>query len=609
MVNMLILFACVIKLLVYGEPVVKKSKCAFKTLKGTAEMDFNRGEFEAAATGYNRLLQQYGITLPTEANISRFECFTFTLWQAIRMIMYRLPFGLWLARKVGGLFCPPDTRSYALTLTKEIGWILHRLNQLNLIEARKQPIGDSNNRQSLYGTLLSLYAINMCETAEQEMLPREMSEVYLTAALRAKATRWMKFLGGFYMRKAKNYHFLDSPEDSKFDCLFSEYGYKFVVNKSLSDGLGKSELFDVINRPTEPISHLKQEYRQHVLEKSIESLLGLKNATATQMQMPTKDYQKPQIHEVLTLTKLLLESIDDDLLTDDNYFSWLTHVLIVASHWMMCDFDSADQLTEKTRKFPTNLLTTDDNNKTLLKALFAAFMAKRELVQFANGQPITEMKLQLISNRCNIASCLLQKHLAYNNSQNPNVDTLTLLLQMLVCDWLLEIRTECWEALRNICIVNDDAEDEGICNKYYPHICDLENFQRDLNSLQLIVDTKQMGQPRIVLYEAIYRLMAGATPLQTHQILSRNLLQARNSKANIICAGKGGHDDEQYVCGERERALSIYVACRYLPDQMGVERAGLLTQAAETFKQIGDMKKMNECYRLLNYNGSNKKLD
>lgn len=610
MVNMLILSACLIKLLVYGEPVVKKTKCAFKVLKGAAEIDFNRGEFDAASNGYNRLLQQYGINLPTEANIGRFECLTMTLWQAIRMIIYRLPFGLWLARKVGGLFCPPETRAYALSLTKEVGCILHRLNQLNLIEARKRPAGEATNRQTLYGILLSLYSINMCETAEQGMLPHEMSEVYLTAGLRAKSTRWLKVLGGYYMRKAKHYHFLDTPEDSKYDCLFSEYGYKFLVNKSLGDGVGRSDLFDAINRPKEPISYLKQEYRQHMLEKTIETLLGLRNSATTQMHMPKKDYQKPQVHEVLTLTKLLLESIDDDLLNDDNYFSWLTHVLIVAAQWMMSDFDSAEKLSEKTRTFPTNLLTTDDNNKLLLKALFTAFMAKRELVQFTNGHPITEAKLQLISNRCNIATCLLQKHLTYNQAQNANVDTLTMLLQLLTTDWLLEMREECWELLRHICITRDvDGDDEGICNKYYPHIVDLENFQRDLNALHWIVDVKQMGQPRIVLYEAIYRLMAGATPLQTHQILSRNLSQARSAKSNIICAGKGGNDDEQYVCGERERALSIYIACRFLPDQMGIERAGLLTQAAETFKQIGDTKRMNDCIRLINFNGSNKKID
>lgn len=607
--NMFILFACLIKLLVYGEPVVKKSKCAFQTLKLTAEMDFNRGDFTSASTGYLRLLQQYGINLPTEANITRLECFTFTVWQGIRTFLYRLPFSMWLARKVGGLYCPTETRSYALTLTKEIGWILHRLNQIQMIERRKQTASESN---SLYGAMLSLYAINMCETAEQEMQPREMSEVYLIAALRAKSSYWLKFLGGYYLRKAKNYHFLDAPDNSKYECLFNEYGYKFVVNNSTVDGLGKSDLFTLSNKPCEPISQLQHEYRHHVLEKAIESLLGLKNASTSQSPSSTKNYQQPQVYDVLNFTKLLLESIEGDLLADDNYITWLTHVLMVAAHWMMCDFESADKYADITRNFPKNFLTTNENNKILLKALFAAFMAKRELVQFGNGQPITEVKLQLISNRCNVASCLLQKHLTYNHSQAPEVDTLTLLLQVLTCDWLLEIRMQCWEYLRDLCVADESegsSGDEGINNNYYPHIVDLESFQRDLNSLQLIVDNKQMGQPRIVLYEAVYRLMAGATPLQTHQILSRNLLQARNAKSNMICTGKGGHDDEQYACGERERALSIYVACRYLPEQMGVERAGLLTLAAEIFKEFGDTRKMNECCRLINCNGISKKMD
>lgn len=607
---MFLLFACLIKLLVYGEPIVKKSKCAFKTLKTTAEMDFNRGDFSSASAVYLRLLQQYGINLPTEANITRLELCTFTIWQGVRTFLYRLPFSLWLARKVGGLFCPIETRAYALALTKEIGWILHRLNQIQLIEQRKKGAGESN---SLYGTMLSLYAINMCETADQEMQPKEMSEVYLIAALRAKSTPWLKLLRGYYMRKAKGYHFLGASENSKFDSLFSEYGYKFVVNRSIGDGSGRSDLFATSNKQCEPIAQLQQDYCQHVLEKAIESLLGLKNTTASHSNNTIKNFQQPQVHNVLAFTKFLLESIEGDTLNDGNYISWLTHVLMVASHWMLCDFEIADQYAEKTRNFPTNLLTTNENSQILLKSLFAAFMSKRELVQFSNGQPITEVKLQLITNRCNVASCLLQKHLTYNRSHNPEIDSLTLLLQVLTCDWLLEIRVQCWEYLRDLCVADESeassSGDEGVCNNYYPHIVDLESFQRDLNSLQQIVETKQMGQPRIILYEAIYRLMAGATPLQTHQILSRNLLETRNTKGNIICAGKGGHENEQYVCGERERALSIYVACRYLPEQVGVERAGLLTQAAEIFKQFGDIRKMNECYRLVNFNGTSKKKD
>lgn len=604
--NMLILFACLIKVLVYGEPVVKKSKCAFQTLKMTAEMDFNRGDFASASIGYLRLLQQYGINLPTEANITRIECFTFTIWQGIRTILYRLPFALWLARKVGGLFCPIETRAYALKLTKEIGWILHRLNQIQMIERRKHSPGESN---SIYGTMLSLYAVNMCETAEQEMLPREMSEVYLVAGLRAKSSYWLKFMSGYYLRKAKNYYFLDAPDNSKYDCLFGEYGYKFVVNKSPTSAMAKYEFFTLSNKPCEPISQLQHEYRHHVLERAIEVLLDLKT---TQVSASAKQFQQPQVNDVLNFTKLVLESIEGDLLTDNNYITWLTHVLMVAAHWMMCDFESADKYADLTRNFPKNFLTTNENNKILMKALFAVFMAKRELVQFGNGQPINEVKLQLISNRCNIASCLLQKHLTYNHVQNPEVDTLTMLLQVLTCDWLLEIRMQCWEYLRDLCLADESecsSGDEGINNNYYPHIVDLESFQRDLNSLQLIVDTKQMGQPKIILYESIYRLMAGATPLQTHQILSRNLLQARIVKGNLICTGKSGHLDEQYTCGERERALSIYTACRYLPEQIGVERVGLLTMASEIFKDFGDIRKMNECYRLINCCGSSKKKD
>lgn len=56
------------------------------------------------------------------------------------------------------------------------------------------------------------------------------------------------------------------------------------------------------------------------------------------------------------------------------------------------------------------------------------------------------------------------------------------------------------------------------------------------------------------------------------------------------------------VNGDRERATAMYVACKYLPTSLLCspgERIGLLVEAAKTLKQIGDRKKLDDCYQLM----------
>lgn len=108
----------------------------------------------------------------------------------------------------------------------------------------------------------------------------------------------------------------------------------------------------------------------------------------------------------------------------------------------------------------------------------------------------------------------------------------------------------------------------------------------------------QSAQSRIYVYEAVYRLMAGSSPIATQQLLDRSLRQ-RIAKSSIICAGK---DRRNSGGGERERAFSLYVACKHLPQaclSSPGERAGMLQEAAKTLEKIGDKKRLQECYTLM----------
>lgn len=93
--------------------------------------------------------------------------------------------------------------------------------------------------------------------------------------------------------------------------------------------------------------------------------------------------------------------------------------------------------------------------------------------------------------------------------------------------------------------------------------------------------------------------MAGSSPIATQQLLDRSLRQ-RSARGSIICSGR--NDRRSSEGGDRERAFSLYVACKHLPSaclSSPGERAGMLQEAAKTLEKIGDKKRLQECYTLM----------
>lgn len=137
-----------------------------------------------------------------------------------------------------------------------------------------------------------------------------------------------------------------------------------------------------------------------------------------------------------------------------------------------------------------------------------------------------------------------------------------------------------------------------------------------------------MAKSRVYLYEAVSRLMAGASPGQTQELLDRSLHDQyrRNSRLSFHCGGsnqtiannasapnnksnspketnrRDSGQGQTAHSGDRERATAMYVACKYLPKSLlssPGERIGMLAEAARTLQKIGDRKKLDACYQLM----------
>lgn len=599
---------CLIKLLVYGEPIVNRSNRKTDDMKKIAhsiEMQFRSGDLTVAKMAYLRHLQCYGIHLPAATNITWLECITYTSWQLARTIIHRLPFGLWLSRKIGGLYCSNDVRSRAMQTYKEIGWTLHRLNQIDLMETQKQADAAPVKWQHrVHGFMVTLYAINMIESAEPIVNTKEIVEVYLNAMLRMKLFCSNRLLSSYFLRKAKFYHLLSTTQQASFDWIFTEHGYKFVSNLKLS--VHRSSVDDddddleMYNGNTEPVTRIQQKYRRFLLTMALEKLLGLHSRNADTSHMDDGHYKTKhsQTADVLVLTKHLLETMSTDDPAKENELDtllWVARIILVTAYWSTTDMekDSANMYGD-IDDFMRAASSRRSKQATLIKSLYMIFVGKREFVHHIRPGQVPSDRLQSILKHCNIASCLLQNQLAYNRSQANTSNRLIYLVQMLVCDWLLELRTDCWD------MIQSDGQTTFCDEPSAFRISNLEFYQIDLSNLYLIFDTKALIQSRVCLYEAIYRLMAGATPLDTYSLLWRNIEPSRQTRSNLICAvANKSNADEYYTHGERERARSMLLACKYLQSQVKVERAGLLAQAASIFKNIGEMAKANECYYLM----------
>ena len=104
------------------------------------------------------------------------------------------------------------------------------------------------------------------------------------------------------------------------------------------------------------------------------------------------------------------------------------------------------------------------------------------------------------------------------------------------------------------------------------------------------------------LREATLRMLAGAAPGRTQQLLDASLMQKTQSRG-ILCKDT----KNQTATGEREHAEALYLACKHLPPQLlsvPGERAGMLTEAARTLEKIGDKRGLEDCYRLMKNVGS-----
>ncbi|XP_058834302.1 sterol regulatory element-binding protein 1 [Topomyia yanbarensis] len=624
LLNLALLAFSLIKTLVYGDPILparSKASTEYWKHKKQSDLDFTRGNIAASLQEAKRCLTAFGVSIPS----SRLETVTTTCWQFTRMFLHRIYIGRWLSRRTGGLFKPESQRMDALNSAKELALLFHRLNQLYLV----------SDEPEVNGLMMSLYAVNMAEAASSVISPEDLIEIYITAALRVKKSypRYMHYYCRYYLAKAKQVCSECDRVPGKFGWAFTSYGFRFLTNHAVRFEDHSESMFAMLGNKADPLEYMMRDYRENLLQKSIQCLVGSgqinrKHANAAFAQQSqaiaaaevsaagkdsTKDdqldngkgstpacypYSGCQISNVLHFTQLLLDSLsvekhpvtfDRCILSgnccQDRLAHWWSSLLSIAAYWLLGEEGESERLYSHIENLPPELSKGED---TLPKALFAAFQAKRALLNKPHYDSVA------VFQNCNAGSQFLEDSLTTNICKSPI--RLKMLAQLLACDWLLEARTALWES--------DNEKFQSQCGDYVPVSgVVLAKFQKDLNSLRIVTNDIPNAQSRLFLYEAVCRLMAGAAPGPTQQLLGHSL-RPRYSRASIICSGK---DRNAQLEGGRERAAALYVACKHLPApclSSPGERVSMLHEAAKTLEKIGDKKRLLECYQLMRSLGS-----
>ncbi|XP_039745812.1 sterol regulatory element-binding protein 1 isoform X1 [Pararge aegeria] len=573
LVNFVILGGCLIKLLVYGDSVPKsqsKEAGIFYKHKRQADNYLKKDDLTNARLELHRALAACGKSVQSggQSHVK----YSALIAAVLRQVLQQLPFGRFLAKRAGDVWSDSPARRATQHWAAEVTSVSHRLAQLEILSTK------STRGERL---LLALQAVNFAQTTSNKHL---LAETYVTAALVFKDNmpKFGNWLCGYYLRLCVRRCWEACSEGNpRIRWATTERGQKFLRSRHWGYEPNPAHVvFSRLPSITDPLAYAMRAYHLEVLQKSLHMLLCADERSNTR--------------DVLDLVKL----ITDDVSTEtphhtgcwDPVMEWWASIVGVAATWLLADSQKSADIVDKLNLLPEELANSED---PLPGALHSAYKSRRGLLSLAlcKDEHSVERTSETILKVCDIAGTRLADSLAYYCCRKPT--QLMMLMQVLCCDWVLEVRAGVWEASPAV----RSAGGRSGTTPPAPHR-HLRAFQRDLHSLRRLSQTLPWVTSRVFLHSAVCRMMAGAAPRRTQQLLDGSL-RPRLNRSSIICgkerALEGGG-------GEGERAVALYMACKHLPAAVLAapgERAGMLAQAAAMLQKIGHRSRLPHCYHLM----------
>nr|XP_046270920.1 sterol regulatory element-binding protein 1 isoform X2 [Scatophagus argus] len=587
LLNGILVSGVLIRLLVYGEPVTRPhsgSSVLFWRHRKQADLDLARGDFAQASQNLWTCLKALGRPLPT----SQLDLTCAALWSLLRFCLQRLWVGRWLAARAGGLRTDRPLQEDACKSSRDAALVYHRLHQLHMT--------GKLNGSHLSAVHMALSAVNLAECAGSCLPVASLAEVYVSAALRVKASlpRILHFTSRVFLSSARQACLSSSGSvPPAMQWLCHPLGHRFFVDGDWAiRNTPKESIYSQAGNTVDPLAQVTQAFREHLLEKALYCVAqpcGEKNPSQGEGEYA----------DALEYLQLLISASDAAGATSqsfaigsnmatvtgcDPHSKWWSSVAVVIINWLQGDDAAAERLYPTVEHLPRSL----QNAESLLpKACLNIFRAVRALLSKPEN-------CQLSLSYSDKASALLRDSL--NLGPHCHSSSLDKVVQLLLCDLLLVMRTNVWRLQQQGAgpLGSGPASTSGSSGVHQASPPELQGFQQDLSSLRKLAHSFRPAMRRLFLHEATARLMAGASPTRTHQLLDRSLRRRATPGAKT--------EECETRPGQREQAEAVMLACRYLPPSFlsaPGQRVGMLADAARTLEKLGDKRTLHDCQQMI----------
>ncbi|XP_029014899.1 sterol regulatory element-binding protein 1 isoform X2 [Betta splendens] len=585
LLNGILVSGVLIRLLVYGEPVTRPhsgSSVLFWRHRKQADLDLARGDFAQASQNLWTCLKALGRPLPT----SQLDLACAALWSLLRFCLQRLWVGRWLAARAGGLRYDRPLQEDACKSSRDAALVYHRLHQLHMT--------GKLNGSRLSAVHMALSAVNLAECAGSCLPVASVAEVYVSAALRVKASlpRILHFTSRVFLSSARQACLSSSGSvPPAMQWLCHPLGHRFFVDGDWAiRSTPKESIYSQAGNTVDPLAQVTQAFREHLLEKALYCVAqphGEKNPSQGEGEYA----------DALEYLQLLISASDAAGATSqsfaigsnmatvtgcDPHSKWWSSVAVVIINWLQGDDAAAERLYPTVEHLPRSLQSAES---LLPKACLNTFRAVRALLSKPEN-------CQLSLSYSDKASALLRDSL--NLGPRCHSSSLDKVVQLLLCDLLLVMRTNVWRLQQQGASPAGSTATSAPSGVHQASPPELQGFQQDLSSLRKLAHSFRPAMRRLFLHEATARLMAGASPTRTHQLLDRSLRRRATPGAKT--------EECETRPGQREQAEAVMLACRYLPPSFlsaPGQRVGMLADAARTLEKLGDKRTLHDCQQMI----------
>ncbi|XP_069883650.1 sterol regulatory element-binding protein 1 isoform X1 [Dipodomys merriami] len=587
--NGLLVLVSLALLFIYGEPVTRPHSgpaVHFWRHRKQADLDLARGDFAQAAQQLWLALRALGRPLPT----SHLDLACSLLWNLIRHLLQRLWVGRWLAGQAGGLRRDCTLRADVRASARDAALVYHKLHQLHAM--------GKYSGGHLTATNLALSALNLAECAGNAVSMATLAEIYVAAALRVKTSlpRALHFLTRFFLSSARQACLAQSGSmPLAMQWLCHPVGHRFFVDGDWAvRSAPRESLYSLAGNPVDPLARVTQLFREHLLERALNCVAQPSPSSSPSPGSADGDREFSDALGYLQLLNSCSDaagapacsfSISSSVVATtgtDPVAKWWASLTAVVIHWLQRDEEAAERLYPLVEHLPQALQETE---RPLPKAALHSFKAARALLGRGKIEP-GPASLAI----CEKASGYLWDSLA----TAPTSSSIDKAMQLFLCDLLLVVRTSLWRQQQPLA---SPQAAPGTSSGPQASALELRGFQRDLSSLRRLAQNFRPAMRRVFLHEATARLMAGASPARTHQLLDRSLRRR---------AGPGG---KGAAAGEleprptwREHTEALLLASCYLPPgflSAPGQRVGMLAEAARTLEKLGDRRLLHDCQQML----------